>query len=173
MSDFFINLGKIKTNTNTTITGCLKNMFGLIPTSDKKYFHPFLSKVLVDINKLIKSDLCILESGPAMEGNGPVRGSGVDTQAVLASTDFIAADIIGAELMGFNPENIGYLQYAAGRDGFRPLGVGDREKITLVGTPLETLRRKFRPHDSYRAQLAWHIPESMIPTMKAALNITE
>jgi uncharacterized protein (DUF362 family) len=125
---------------------------------------------LYTIAKRVPVHLAVIDGWQAMEGNGPVRGSAVDMQTVLASTDFIAADVTGAELMGFNPENIGYLQYAAGRYGFEPLGVGNRSEITVKGAPVEKRRRTFQPHDSYRDQLMWQLPETLIPEMNAVLN---
>jgi uncharacterized protein (DUF362 family) len=174
-AEYRISPAVMKTHDTVIVTLSLKNIV-MGAVLDKTRMHQGYEAMnfnLYKIAKLVPVHLAVIDGWQAMEGNGPVRGSAIDTQAVLASTDFIAADIIGAEVMGFNPENIGYLQYAAGRDGFHPLGVGDREKITLVGTPLETLQRQFRPHDSYRAQLTWHIPETMIPTMNATLNVTD
>ncbi|MCW4039274.1 MAG: DUF362 domain-containing protein [Candidatus Bathyarchaeota archaeon] len=172
-AEYRVSPAVMKTHDTVIVTLSVKNIV-MGSVLDKTRMHQGYEAMnfnLYKIAKLVPVHLAVIDGWQAMEGNGPVRGSAVDAHTVLASTDFIAADIIGAELMGFNPENIGYLQYAAGCYGFDPLGVGDREKITLVGESPETLRRTFRPHDSYRDQLAWQIPETLIPTMNAILNV--
>jgi uncharacterized protein (DUF362 family) len=172
-AEYRVSPAVMKTHDTVIVTLSVKNIV-MGSVLDKTRMHQGYEAMnfnLYKIAKLVPVHLAVIDGWQAMEGNGPVRGSAVDAHTVLASTDFIAADIIGAELMGFNPQNIGYLQYAAGCYGFDPLGVGDRKKITLAGESPESLRRTFRPHDSYRDQLAWQIPETLIPTMNAILNV--
>ena len=172
-AEYRISPAVMKTHDTVIVTLSLKNIV-MGAVLDKTRMHQGYEAMnfnLYTIAKLIPVHLAVIDGWQAMEGNGPVRGNAVDARTVLASTDFIAADFIGTELMGFNPENIGYLQYAAGRYGFHPLGVGDRDKIALVGESLETLQHTFRPHDSYHAQLAWQIPDTLIPEMHAILNV--
>ena len=174
-AEYRISPAVMKTHDTVIVTLSLKNIV-MGSVLDKTRMHQGYEAMnfnLYKIAKLVPVHLAVIDGWQAMEGNGPVRGTAVDAHTVLASTDFIAADFIGAEVMGFNPATIGYLQYAAGHYGFRPLGVGDRDQITLIGEPFETLQRTFRPHDSYRAQLAWHIPETLIPEMNALLNSAE
>lgn len=173
-AEYRISPAVMKTHDTVIVTLSLKNIV-MGAVLDKTRMHQGYEAMnlnLYTIAKRIPVDLAVIDGWQAMEGNGPVRGTALDARTVLASTDFIATDIIGAEVMGFNPENIGYLQYAAGRYGFHPLGVGDRDKITVVGEPLDDLQRTFRPHDSYHAQLAWHIPDTLIPEMNTILNAT-
>jgi uncharacterized protein (DUF362 family) len=91
-----------------------------------------------------------------MEGNGPVSGDAVDWRIAIASTDFVAADSLAAQLMGFPLEEIGYIYYCH----LKGLGRGRLEEMELVGnaTVAET-RRRFRPHRTYKRQLAWKIPD--------------
>ena len=71
----------------------------------------------------------------------------------------VSADVVGVFTMGFEPEEIGYLQYAAGKFGFERLGEGDLEKIKIVGLKPEQVRKKFKPHSGYEQQKKWQIPE--------------
>jgi uncharacterized protein (DUF362 family) len=171
-AEYRISPAVMKTHDTVIVTLSLKNIV-MGAVLDKTRMHQGYEAMnfnLYTIAKRIPVHLAVIDGWQAMEGNGPVRGTALDARAVIASTDFIAADIIGAEVMGFNPENIGYLQYAAGRFGFHPLGVGDRDEIAVVGESLDAIQRTFRPHDSYHAQLAWQIPDTLIPEMNTILN---
>jgi len=71
---------------------------------------------------------------------------------VVASSDFVSADAVMAEIMGFDSREIGYLWYAD-KVG---LGVGRREEIEVVGCRIEEVRRTFKPHSNYhREQVGW------------------
>ena len=95
--------------------------------------------------------LAILDGFTAMEGRGPTEGKIVNLDLAVASTDFIAADSVGARIMGFDPEGIGYLHHAIA-DG---LGEGALERIQILGDPLETCIRPFEPHPTYDRQKNW------------------
>jgi uncharacterized protein (DUF362 family) len=95
--------------------------------------------------------LAVLDGFTAMEGRGPTEGKPVDLRVAVASTDFIAADSVGAHIMGFDPEGIGYLHHAI-TDG---LGEGALERIRILGDRLEDCVRPFEPHPSYARQKMW------------------
>jgi uncharacterized protein (DUF362 family) len=173
-ADYRISPAVMKTHDTVIVTLSLKNIV-MGSVLDKQRMHQGYEAMnlnLYKIAKLVPVHLAVIDGWQAMEGNGPVRGTAVDMQTVLASTDFIAADVTGAELMGFTPESIGYLQYAAGRYGFQPLGVGNSAEITVAGEPRDKLQRKFQPHDSYKEQLAWHFPNHLLPKINSLLNNT-
>jgi uncharacterized protein (DUF362 family) len=60
-----------------------------------------------------------------MIATGPLGGYAVEAGLVIASTDAIAADVIGAQLLGFNPDAVHHL-WEAGRLG---LGETDKDKM--------------------------------------------
>jgi uncharacterized protein (DUF362 family) len=60
---------------------------------------------LYKIVKLIPVHLAVLDGWRGMEGNGPVNGTEVYSRVVVASTDFVAADVVGTSLMGFDPSD--------------------------------------------------------------------
>jgi len=103
--------------------------------------------------------LAVIDGWEGMEGNGPIGGDAVDTRVAIASTDAVAADVVGVAVMGFDPAEIGYLQYASGAYGFEALGEGDLKNIKIVGGRLEDVKRSFKPHASYERQRKWKIPE--------------
>ncbi len=107
--------------------------------------------------------LAILDGFTAMEGRGPTQGKPVDLRIAVASTDFIAADSVGAHIMGFEPEEIGYLHHAIA-DG---LGHGALDQIRIRGDRLEDCIRPFEPHPSYARQRVWKRPA--VETLRASL----
>jgi len=72
----------------------------------------------------------------------------------IASSDFLAADALAAELMGFPIAEVGYLHYCH-RMG---LGAGLLEEMEMVGnvTPQE-VQRTFRPSPTQRVQRNWRL----------------
>jgi uncharacterized protein (DUF362 family) len=44
-----------------------------------------------------------------MIGSGPPGGRAVETGIVITSTDAVAADVVGAKLLGFNMQAVGHL----------------------------------------------------------------
>ena len=65
-----------------------------------------------------------------MIGTGPSNGMPVDTPGlIIASTDPVAADAIGARLLGFLPQAVCYL-YGLYKDG---IGEAKVENMTIKG----------------------------------------
>lgn len=122
--------------------------------SDKVAMHqtyPVMNYNLYLIAKAFPVHLSVLDGFTAMEGRGPTRGTAVNLRLAIASTDFIAADSIGALAMGFNPAQIGYLYHAMSNG----LGEGSPEKIRVLGERLQDCIRPFKPHPWYAKQLSW------------------
>jgi uncharacterized protein (DUF362 family) len=122
--------------------------------SDKVAMHQTYATMNYNLFLIAKAypvNLAILDGYTAMEGRGPTLGKPVDLHLAVASTDFIAADSIGARIMGFQPEEVGYLHYAIA-DG---LGQGRLEQIRILGDRLEDCIHPFAPHPNYRRQRAW------------------
>jgi uncharacterized protein (DUF362 family) len=98
--------------------------------------------------------LAVIDGWRGMEGKGPSEGETVEWRVALAGIDPLAVDTVTADLMGFAPEEVGYLQYCRALD----LGTGALERIELVGNvaPAE-VRESFKPHPTYEDQLDWRM----------------
>ena len=112
-----------------------------------------------NIDRAIKKGTGELEGGSLteiiLEGYGPSGGDPVDLRAAIVSIDFLAADTVATRLMGFDPDEVGYLHYCK----LGGLGVGDLNDIEIVGNvTIEESRRPFKPHPTYRQQLQWRLP---------------
>jgi uncharacterized protein (DUF362 family) len=128
--------------------------------SDKMKMHqsyPVINLNLALLAPLVVPQLAVIDGFEAMEGNGPTHGTPVPTRLALASTDALAADVVGTALMGFDIDEVGYLHYCK----MMGLGSGDLAQIGIIGnTTLADCARQFRPHDTIRRQRRWRIPDA-------------
>jgi len=132
----------------------------LLEPSDKMKMHqsyPALNLNLALLAPLAAPHLAVVDGFEAMEGDGPSRGTPVPLHLALAGTDALAVDLVGATLMGFDPDEVGYLHYCRAR---RPdLGGSDLASIEICGNArFEECIRPFRPHTTYRRQMRWRSP---------------
>ena len=133
-----ISAAKLKTHINTTVTLGMKNMFGLLPDKFKgKYHMKGISNVVVDINTVIKPALTVIDGFVGMEGQGPIDGSPVQMNLIIAGRDVVATDATAARVMGFNPFEIKHI-----RKAFEE-GLG-RSEAKVLGEKLETVKRPFK-----------------------------
>ncbi len=139
-----VNLPKLKTHGLTRITGALKNVFGTIPGLLKPELHvklkdPVLfARMIIDLNMVVKSNLVVMDAIESMEGNGPRNGRIVKTGFILISDDPVAADAVGARVMGVEPYSIPLLKEAEEAG----LGTVSDEKIELIGDPIDEFKVK-------------------------------
>jgi len=139
--DLVINLPKMKTSAMALVTLCIKNQLGYVPFRNRKQFHRGvdLSYALVDIAKVVYPDLNLIDGIIASEGMGAHGGTTRPMGILVASRDMVAADIVGTQLMGFDPLEPVTNQLAL-KDG---LGVKDPSEIAIVGERLEDVRARF------------------------------
>jgi uncharacterized protein (DUF362 family) len=135
-----ISAAKLKTHTSTGVTLGMKNMFGLLPDKFKfKYHTRGISKVIVDINTVLKPTVTVIDGFIAMEGAGPTRGDPVQMNTILAGTDPVAIDATGCRIMKIDPHTIHHIQRAAEK------GLGNIDQIKVVGESLDAVTRPFKP----------------------------
>ncbi len=100
---------------------------------------------------MLHPSLSVIDGFEGMEGNGPINGTRVDHRVCVVSTDYLAADTVGASLMGIDPADIGYLTYLAAAKA----GESDPAKMEILGEPIAKLARKYRLESSIERQLQW------------------
>jgi len=141
-ADVVINVPCIKTHQITGVTVSLKNYFGLMPNPRDRW-HGTIERVLPDIARARPTALVVVDGLVGMEGEGPIEGTGVVMNVILAGRDMVAVDTVATTIMGFDPKRVEHIQHAAQRG----LGVADLDKIVIKGTPLEQVKRNFaEPH---------------------------
>ncbi len=100
-------------------------------------------------------DVSVIDGWEAMEGDGPTDGTPVPWRAAIVSTDALAADAFAATMMGYPPQEVGYLYYCW-RAG---LGEGDLSRVRVEGNLApDALCRTFRPHRLIANQRRWQDP---------------
>ena len=134
-----ISAAKLKTHTNTTVTLGMKNMFGLLPDKFKgKYHLKGINKVIVDINTVLKPALTVIDGFVGMEGSGPIDGTPVQMNLIIAGTDVVATDATASRIMGIDPRDIKHIQRAYEK------GLGNIDDVQITGEKIETVKRTFK-----------------------------
>jgi uncharacterized protein (DUF362 family) len=134
-----ISAAKLKTHVSTGVTLGMKNLFGLLPDKMKAKYHARgISNVVVDINSVIKPVLTVIDGFVGMEGKGPVQGSPVKMDLIIASKDVVAADATGCRLMGIDPHSLSHIRKAYEKN------LGNIDNIVVLGEKIEDLARSFK-----------------------------
>lgn len=139
--DVIISLPKLKTHTLTLMTGAVKNMFGSIPGFRKSEYHRDAPKpkdfagVIVDIYSLTKPHISLVDAVVCMDGDGPSSGDPKYLGLLLASTDAVALDMVGAKIMGFKDGEIDTTSIVQQRG----LGPNSFSQIEILGEKLADL----------------------------------
>ncbi|HID91328.1 TPA: DUF362 domain-containing protein, partial [Candidatus Bathyarchaeota archaeon] len=138
--DRIIGVPKIKTHHSTLVTCCLKNMKGVIPGREKHVTHlSGLHQAIVDLNKVVKPDLSIVDGILSMEGPGPGFGRPVPTNLIVAGFDPVAVDSTVCRIMDIDPSDVLHIRLAAEQG----LGVMEAGAIEIRGIGIEEAMRHF------------------------------
>jgi len=138
--DKIINLPKMKTHTQTTITLGMKNLKGCVPGEHKLKLHRLgVSEGVVDLNTVIKPTFTIVDGIVALEGNGPTNGQAKRMDLLIGSSDVLALEIIGATIMGFRPYSIKHIYMSRNKR----IGEYNIENINVIGENVADVTDKF------------------------------
>lgn len=144
--DVLVSLPKLKTHALTKYTGAVKNFFGVIPGSGKATIHRLapteesLCNAVVDIYSALKPELAVMDGIVGMEGEGATNGTPIESNVIVSSYDCVALDAVASEVMGFSHKEILTTRFAHERK----LGVGELERIEVVGEKISDVRKDFR-----------------------------
>ena len=136
-ADGIVSLPKLKTHGLTRITGAIKNQFGCVPGVLKAEFHARLpsadlfSQMLVDLNRLLRPRLYVMDGIVAMEGNGPQGGKPRPMNVLLLSDDPVAVDVTLCRLIDLDPELVPPLVHG------EAFGLGRASGIEWIGDPVD------------------------------------
>jgi uncharacterized protein (DUF362 family) len=128
----FVSVALAKTHSLTMVTGALKNMFGLLPRKDQNFYHPDIHEVILDLNRMFRSSLCLIDGRMGLEG--VISGNPRDLGCVILGRNPVSVDAIMARVMGFNPERIRQIVEAErhGLGSMHPEVVGDDPESHVV-----------------------------------------
>jgi len=144
-ADVLVSMPKLKTHHWADVSLSVKNLFGIVPGI--KYGWPKntlhiqgIPAFLAELADSLPTRACAVVDGiVGMQGDGPLFGTAVPSGVIVVGTDLVAVDATCARLMGFDPSQIDYLNFA----GWAGVGMIEETKINLVGEPLAKLRRVF------------------------------
>jgi uncharacterized protein (DUF362 family)/Pyruvate/2-oxoacid:ferredoxin oxidoreductase delta subunit len=167
--DVIINLPKWKTHVNTLLTLGVKNLFGCVPGPRKALWHlragedrTLFAEVLVDVFRVVKPPLTVLDGIVGMEGSGPNSGHPIPLGLILASNDALSIDQVVCDLLGISRKalltNRVALEQGTGRDGIEVLG----ERVEDVRIP----HFQFPPLSG----ADWNLPGFIRKALKNALS---
>jgi uncharacterized protein (DUF362 family) len=132
-----VSIPKLKPHRLAGVTLSLKNMMGAM--TPKGSMHGHLDQNIVDLASVIRPSIAVIDGIIAGEGH-ETSGNPVEMNLIIAGTDPVAVDAIGATVMGIPIEHVEHLRMAEERG----LGTCHLERIQVVGEPVEKVRRKFR-----------------------------
>jgi len=113
-ADKVIGLAPVKDHHRSGASLTLKNWYGLLG-GRRNIFHQQIHAIIVELGLMIKPTLVILDGTRRMLTNGPTGGSLDDlkpTHTLIAGTDPVAVDAMGATLLGRTPQQLPYLAMA-------------------------------------------------------------
>jgi uncharacterized protein (DUF362 family) len=153
-ADVVINLPKVKSHIQLTLTMAVKNLFGCVPGKMKAWWHMEAGKdvdkfaqMLIETALAIAPQLTIVDGIIGHEGNGPSGGEPRDLGVLAASSNIFALDSIIAQILGVSAEQVPTLVAASKR------GVGSNwEEVEIVGTSIDRLRLT-----------DWQLPTEIMP----------
>jgi uncharacterized protein (DUF362 family) len=153
-ADVVINLPKVKSHMQLTMTLGVKNLFGCVPGKMKAWWHMEAGKsaerfgeMLVETARAISPNLTIIDGIIGHEGNGPSAGEPRELGVLGAAADVFALDV--AMLAVLNVEaHLVPTAAAAQRLGLAP-------DLDAIEFPL------MRPADLICTD--WKLPEALMP----------
>jgi len=145
-----IVVSQLKMHASATVTLSLKNIAMSFPAADY-YGHPRASQAkrhhfMEDLHSFIAAmhyrfpvQLAIIAGHPAMVATGPIGGYTAETGLVIASPDPLAADVVGAQVLGLSIQAVRHL-WEASRLG---PGVTDISEIEFPAMQLKDAIKVF------------------------------
>ncbi|MCL2152848.1 MAG: DUF362 domain-containing protein [Oscillospiraceae bacterium] len=135
-ADFLINVPVLKAHCQTRMTCCMKNLKGCVPDAEKRRFHTLgIHKPVAALNMLVKTGYCVID-GICGDLSHEEGGAPVTADRIIVGRNPLLLDSYCAELLGYRPDEIGYIQYG------KAYGVGEYYNSE---TPLVELNPQVKP----------------------------
>lgn len=153
-----LNVPKLKTHNLAITTLCMKNLMGLVNVFDRHYcsqawtempeeirtetrprtewfdrsmhetWQAGLARRLVDTAQVIHPALNVVEGIVGRDGTGFQRGTNYPLGMIVAGINMVAVDSVASHLMGFDPHQLIYLQFAVQAG----LGQNDLSRLNIL-----------------------------------------
>jgi uncharacterized protein (DUF362 family) len=153
-ADVLINLPKVKSHVQLTLTLGVKNLFGCVPGKMKAWWHMEAGKdadrfgrMLVETARMLAPDLTIVDGIIGHEGNGPSSGEPRELGVLGASQDVFALDRAFVDILQVDPSTIPTV--AASQ------ALGLCPELEAIAFPLQ--------HPQELQISDWKMPDSLVP----------
>lgn len=153
-ADVVINLPKVKSHVQLTLTMGVKNLFGCVPGKMKAWWHMEAGKsqerfgtMLVETARTINPNLTILDGIMGHEGNGPSGGEPRHLGVLAASANVFALDRAIVDILQIEPTTIPTI-VASQRLGLCP-------NLEAIEFPLA--------HPTDLRIVDWRLPDHLVP----------
>jgi uncharacterized protein (DUF362 family) len=151
-ADCYIGLPKMKVHIHATLTCALKLQFGNLPDYDwmARCHRDDIYQKIVNLTRAAKPKWFVTDSLYTCQGNGPFSPYPEDLikdfNTICAGADPVAVDTIVEALMDW--DNPGQNAPATVLAAFEGLGTNKLDEIELLGSPLDSVKKKFRKQDT-------------------------
>ncbi len=140
-ADAIINLPVLKIHFAACVSLAIKNLQGAMPPLEKYMSHFFgLWQNLVNIHRLIKPALSIIDGLTGQEDFGPVSGTPKRMNLLIGGTNPVAVDAVAMRIMGLDPA-LSPPVLLAYHQGLGPI---EPERIEVVGAAIDEVASPFK-----------------------------
>lgn len=142
-----INVPKLKTHSYMLMSGCVKNLYGVLAGDSKKRLHHLagtkenFAKLLLAINELVNNKLNVVDAVVGIEGEGPgAKGKIRPIGLIVAGFDAVLVDKVLEQIINLNGKDV-LTNYYANTD--EPIVVGEKiEDVKLKDFKLPVINPK-------------------------------
>jgi uncharacterized protein (DUF362 family) len=148
-TDLFITMPVPKIHCMTGLTLAHKNQWGCIPDEMRLRRHYIFNAAIVAINQALKPKV-VSDGTFFLDESGPMEGTPVPMDLIIASNDVGAFDRYVSELMGWSWKRVDHLKLAV-KKGAMPASLSEIE--TNIA-PADANQHKFKLHRTFRNYIA-------------------
>jgi uncharacterized protein (DUF362 family) len=153
-TDLLCSVPMMKTHGLATVTLGMKNLIGVYPGeiygTVRSRVHRKAARIeasgtasaIIDMVRANKLGLVVIDASMAMQGQGPSVNEGgkvVKMDLIIAGTNPLATDMVAADIMGFQPEEISTFVWAW-KAGMAPENLSEME---IRGEKLQDVKKNF------------------------------
>lgn len=138
-ADKIINLPVMKVHYATGITLCLKNLKGILVGTEKRTFHDLgLNEGILDLNRMIKPALNIVDCTTCMERMGPKGGDLIQLNTILVGANSGITDYVGMQIMDYDLDEVKHLKMYLEENKI------DVKNIEILGNEIDEVKTSFK-----------------------------
>ena len=140
-ADVIINVPVMKTHFAAITSLAVKSLQGAMPPLEKYMSHFFgLWQNLINIHRLVKPKLHIIDGLVGQEDFGPVSGTPKTMNLLIGGVNPVAVDAVTMRIMGIDPVTSPPVRLAC----MQGLGPIDPQKISIIGPSIDAVASPFK-----------------------------